>query len=56
LFKETDLKRAVKAVIAAGLDVGRVQVDNNGTINVIPAKTADAVKKSDPRNEWDYPL
>jgi hypothetical protein len=53
IFKKTDVTRAIKAVIAAGLDVERAQIDKNGTITVIPAKTADAVNKSDPRNEWD---
>lgn len=52
-FKKTDVTRATKAVLAAGLDVGRVQIDKNGTIVVIPSKPAEAVNESEPRNEWD---
>jgi hypothetical protein len=37
-FKQRDMTRAVKAVVAAGLAVARVEVDKQGRIIVIPGK------------------
>lgn len=34
-FTASDVTRAVKATVAAGLDVGRVEVQPDGTITVI---------------------
>ena len=50
-FRQSDVTRAIRAVVAAGLSVARVMVDKTGAIVVIagePGKpeTAD-------RNEWD---
>jgi hypothetical protein len=45
--------RAVKAVVAAGLCVIRVEVDKSGKITVIPGTGAPTVVQSDERNEWD---
>jgi len=51
LFKERDVKRAARAVLAMGLNIGRVEIDKNGTIVVVPGNpTADESKE---RNEWD---
>lgn len=36
-FKQNDVKRAIKGALTAGLDVGRVEIDREGTI-VICAK------------------
>ena len=53
-FRQSDLTRAVRAVVKAGLEVARVIVDSNGQINVIIAKSdgelADQGKEG---NEWD---
>ena len=38
LFKESDLKRAVNAVRATGLDVRAVEVCRDGTIRVVTSK------------------
>jgi hypothetical protein len=39
LFRETDLKRAVRGVAAAGLPVQRVEIDKlTGNITVYPGK------------------
>jgi hypothetical protein len=35
-FKQRDLTRAVKAVVAAGLAVARVEVDKDGKIVIVP--------------------
>ena len=37
-FKKTDLTRATKAVLAAGVGVARVQVDRQGTITIVPGE------------------
>jgi hypothetical protein len=35
-FKQRDMTRAVKAVVAAGLAVARVEVDKDGKIVIVP--------------------
>lgn len=45
-FTASDVTRAVKATVAAGLDVGRVEVQPDGTIAVI-AKGQEAKGNSD---------
>lgn len=52
-FRRRDVTRAVKAVVAAGLCVIRVEVDKSGKITVIPGTGAPTVVQSDERNEWD---
>jgi hypothetical protein len=42
-FKETDLRRAVRAVSKEGLRVREVTVDREGTIRVIPCPPSDPV-------------
>jgi hypothetical protein len=41
-FRETDVKRAVKAVRAAGVEVARVEIGKDGGIIVFPGKPLDA--------------
>jgi hypothetical protein len=53
LFKERDVKRAARAVIAMGLDIGRVEIDKNGTIVVVPGKPKETPGESEKSNEWD---
>ena len=38
LFKERDVTRATKAVLAAGLDVARIEIAKDGAIVVVPGK------------------
>ena len=50
-FKQNDVTRAVKAVVAAGVEVARVEVDKDGRIVVIASKPGpDASREA---NEWD---
>jgi hypothetical protein len=51
IFRQTDVTRAVKAVIAAGLEVARVEVDSEGRIVVIAGKPAPDEGRG--ANEWD---
>ena len=53
LFKERDVRRAARAVLATGLNIGRVEIDRNGTIVVIPGKPKETTAESEERNEWD---
>jgi hypothetical protein len=37
-FKKTDVIRATKAILAAGLEVARVEISKDGVIVVVPEK------------------
>jgi hypothetical protein len=52
LFKERDVTRATKAVLAAGLDVARVEIAKDGVTTVVPGKPAEGGGAT-PTNEWD---
>jgi hypothetical protein len=43
-FKMRDVKRATKAVLAAGVEVARVQIVKDGTINVIAGRPEKTVQ------------
>jgi len=47
-FRQADLSRALKAAAAAGLDVGRVEIDATGKIVIVTAKEAPT-----PQNDLD---
>jgi hypothetical protein len=54
-FRKADLKRAVEAVVAAGLRVVGVKVSAEGHIEVVTSNGAGQVSgKSD--NDWDKAL
>jgi hypothetical protein len=43
IFKKTDVTRATRAVLAAGLEVRRVEINpRDGTITVVPGKPGDS--------------
>lgn len=53
-FKQTDVTRAIKALVAAGVGVSRVEIDKDGKIIVVPSRSADTAGQGTPkRNEWD---
>jgi hypothetical protein len=52
-FRQNDLTRAVKAVVAAGLRVAGVKVSAQGDIEVVTG-TGQASGKSE--NDWDKAL
>jgi hypothetical protein len=51
-FRQGDVTKAVKAVVAAGVHVARVEVDREGRIVVVAGKPADSVVAAE-ANEWD---
>jgi hypothetical protein len=53
LFKERDVTRATRAVLAAGLHIARVEISREGAIAVIPGKSEKPSKQETEGNEWD---
>jgi hypothetical protein len=54
IFKKTDVTRATKAVLAAGLEVARIEIGRDGAIVVVPGRPAVSPRdEADGRNEWD---
>jgi hypothetical protein len=49
-FKQRDVTRAVKAVTAAGVDIGRIEIDTTGKIVIVPGKPQ--VQNSTPLDAW----
>ncbi len=49
-FRVTDVKRAVQACRNAGLAIGRVEVDREGKIVIVPEKPALPISES--ADEW----
>jgi hypothetical protein len=49
-IKKTDIKRAITAVIAAGLKIARVEIGKDGSINVVSAKPDEA--DDSPLDQW----
>ena len=38
LFKKTDVTRAIDATRAAGVQIGRVEIDKEGNITIVPVE------------------
>jgi hypothetical protein len=51
-FKQRDLTRAIRATEKAGIEVGRIVIDRDGKIVIIPKATDDVLGV----NEWDTVL
>ena len=52
-FRQSDLTRAVKAVIAAGLHVAGVKVSAQGDIEVVTGEEKTQGPSTVGENEWD---
>ncbi|WP_228866168.1 hypothetical protein [Roseibium aggregatum] len=47
-FKQTDVKRAIKAVQEAGLEVQTVEITRDGTIRILTSEPTTHQKQPDP--------
>jgi DNA-binding MarR family transcriptional regulator len=55
-FKQSDVTKALKAMVKAGI-VGRIEIDKDGKIVIVPARPEDAANGEKPgKNEWDRVL
>jgi hypothetical protein len=52
-FRQRDLKEAIKAARAAGLEDFRIEISKQGTISLVPTKPGEPAPKGD---EWDDDL
>jgi hypothetical protein len=53
-FKQNDVTRLVKALVAAGVEVARVEMDKDGKIAVFAGKVPEALREGAREcNEWD---
>jgi len=52
-FRESEMRRALRAMAALRIPVGRIDFDKNGGFAIIPGK---ATETSGERNEWDEVL
>jgi hypothetical protein len=54
-FRQTELTRAVKAIVAAGVEVASVEIDiKDGKIIVVARKSTETgVEGAPEQNEWD---
>ena len=52
-FKQRDVSAAVKAVVAAGCPVARVEIDKDGKIIVHTGRPDEPSDESREGNEWD---
>jgi hypothetical protein len=50
IFRQTDLKRAIKAALAAGLDIARIEI-RDGVIVMVSGKLSEVGATQ--ANEWD---
>ncbi len=53
-FKQGDVTRALKATVKAGIAVQRVEIDKDGKIVVVTARSEDTINGEKlGKNEWD---
>jgi hypothetical protein len=52
-FKQADVTRAVKAVVAAGVDIARVEIDKSGKIVIVTNRSPSESLAVEESNEWD---
>ena len=51
-FRQKDVTRAVKAVVAAGVSIARVEIDSAGKIVIVTTEMRDVHGERE-ANEWD---
>ena len=55
-FKKTDVTRAAKGILAAGIGIARVEISRDGVIVVVPGKPPSEIATTVQGNEWDQVL
>jgi hypothetical protein len=50
-FRQQDVTRALRATVAAGIEVSRVEIDKEDKIVIVTGKTMGDRERT--RNEWD---
>ena len=55
-FKQSDVTKALKATVKAGIAVGRVEINKDGKIVIVTARPQDAEGDKPEQNEWDRVL
>jgi hypothetical protein len=50
-FRQRDVTAAVKAVVAAGVEVARVEVDKTGRIVIVAGKLGESMSSDE--SSWD---
>jgi hypothetical protein len=52
-FKQRDVRAAVKAVTAAGVDIARIEIDCDGRITVVAGKPLESRHETAGADEWE---
>jgi hypothetical protein len=52
-FREIDVRRAIKAARAAGIEVERIDVKKGGGFSIIPGKSGEQIDAATETNPWD---
>ncbi|MFK4647939.1 hypothetical protein ABIF96_006513 [Bradyrhizobium ottawaense] len=52
-FRQQDVTRAVRATVAAGIEVERVEIGKDGRIVVVAGKVKQPAQTATTANEWD---
>lgn len=52
-FKQQDVTRALRATVAAGIAVQRIEIDRDGKIIVVTGKPQEPGAEREGGNEWD---
>jgi hypothetical protein len=52
-FRQQDIAKAVKAVMAAGVHIARIEIDKAGKIVIIASDGAGQPAQIPEANEWD---
>jgi hypothetical protein len=52
-FRQQDVTRAIKAAVAAGVHIARIEVDGAGKIVIVTTDAPEAQDEASKANEWD---
>jgi hypothetical protein len=52
-FKQSDVTKAIRATVKAGIAVNRVEIDKDGKIIIVTTAEDAATGQKAEKNEWD---